>query len=447
MYSRLAGERARAKYAHAEAAEFFRRAAESAHRADTPDEDVAQVMESLGDVRYLVGHVEQAGVAYRSARQLVKGLPLQSARLILKEARLLQRLGRYPQTLRSLTRGIRFLDGIDTAEAAATRSLLATRYAICRVSQGRYRDAAEWGRTAVREAQAGRDDAALAQAYLAMHTVGLWSHQQEEATYGKSALALFVALDDASGQAHCLNNLAMRALFEARWTEALEMFRGAADSFRKVGDAANAANATYNVADVLIRQGHWAEAESLLKDAGRVARAVGDEELVALCARERGRAAARASRHDEAAALFAEARARFAELGEPQEVVDTDTAIAESLLMKGNWEHALELATNALERAESLGAVQILPALHRIRGLALSRSGRLTEAKAELTEGLRLSESPDVRHEQAFLLAELSEVAASEGDPASAELSERAASLLRLLGVVARPMSPMRIQG
>ncbi len=448
-FSRLAGDRARAKFAHAEAAEFYQRAVDSARRADgaAADDQLADVLESLGDVRYLVGQATEAADAYKAARRQLEHQPVRAAQLILKEARLQQRLGHYPQALRWISRGFKVLGGLDDDTARATRSMLATRHAVCRVSQGRYRDAGRWGRVAAREAEAAGDRMALAQAYLALHTVELWSAEHGEMPYGERALALFVELDDAAGQAHCENNLAMRALFEGHWTEALDMFGRAAESFRLVGDATNAANAAYNQADVMIRQGRLAEAEPVLADAQRVARAVGDEELVALCLRESGRASARAGRHDDGMARFAEARRRFMELGEPHEVVDTDAAIAECLLLHGDWNQAHETATDALARATSLGAAQIVPTLRRIRGVALMQAGQVDDAHDELTEGLRHSEAPDVAHERGFLLAALADVARLRGDPSADQLAADGELVLAGLGVVTRPMPPTATDG
>ncbi len=441
-FSSLAGDRARAKYAHAEAAEFYHRAAESARRADdaVTDDQLTEVLESLGDVRYLVGQATQAADAYRSARRHLHGKPVRTARLILKEARLQQRLGHYPQALRWLSRGMRVISGLEDDGARATRSMLATRYALCRMSQGRYRDAGKWGRTAAKEAQLGGDRMALAQAYLALHAIELWSADQGAEEYGERALALFSELDDAAGQAHCQNNLAVRALFEGHWTEALGMFGRAADSFRRVGDAANAANATYNQADVLIRQGRLTEARPVLADALRVARAVDDLELVAMCVRETGRAAARAGLHDLGLEYFADARARFLELGEPHEIVDTDAAIAECHLLQGQWQRARETADDALARATSLGAAQIMPTLRRIRGIAMLQAGQVDDANKELTEGLRQSDSPDVAHERGFLLAALADAARVRDDPSADQLAAQADHQLAGLGVVARPV-------
>ena len=124
--------------------------------------------------------------------------------------------------------------------------------------------------------------------------VEVWSGGPKGEQHGETALRIYEQLGDLSGQAHMLNNLAVRRFVEGRWPDALLMFARAAESFRRVGDASNAANADYNRADVLVRQGRSDEALPLLENTLRVARAVGDEDLVALVRKEMGRAQSRA---------------------------------------------------------------------------------------------------------------------------------------------------------
>jgi tetratricopeptide (TPR) repeat protein len=335
---------------------------------------------------------------------------------------------------------MRLLEFDTTQVGGATRSVLATRYAVCRWSQGRYADARRWGNLAVAEAEAATDILALARAHLVLHLVALYAPGTDPLPHGEWALDIFTQLGDLSGQAHCLNNLAMRAAYEGRWSEAVTTFRRAAEGFRRIGDSANEANSLYNVADMLVRQGRIADAEPLLHHALRVARAVDDEELVALVLRESGRAAARSGQAQEALALLTQARDRLAELGEPHEVVDAEVAIAESLLIDGHSSRALELADAALARAEALRAATLIPTLARVRGLALLEQGDVAASIAALESGLAASEDPAVRHEQAFLLAARAAAARAAGDDHAEDWARRAGELLSRLDVVALPV-------
>ena len=78
-YSRHAGERARDLWAHADAATFFARALDAAHRLGTlPATEVSGVAEALGDACELSAGYERARRAYGEARRLA-GAGVQTA--------------------------------------------------------------------------------------------------------------------------------------------------------------------------------------------------------------------------------------------------------------------------------------------------------------------------------------------------------------------------------
>ncbi|HET6918886.1 MAG TPA: hypothetical protein VFI46_05385 [Jiangellaceae bacterium] len=89
----------------------------------------------------MAGRSAEAAGAYREALRTGPSQPLRGAHLALKLARVEQRRGRYAVALRRASLGLRALDGADGAQARAARARLHARYAVCRVSQGRYPDA------------------------------------------------------------------------------------------------------------------------------------------------------------------------------------------------------------------------------------------------------------------------------------------------------------------
>jgi class 3 adenylate cyclase/tetratricopeptide (TPR) repeat protein len=440
-YCRRAGERAMARHAPAGAAEAYRRAAEAARRnPDVSPSERSTDLEALGDAEFLAGRSSQAADAYLEALRGVRGLPLREAHLALKQARVEQRRGHYSNALRRASLGLRALNGAASADARALRARLQVRYAVCRVSQGRYPDARRWAARALAEAEAANELDAKAQAHLILHTVGFLSAGREDEHHGVTALHLFEQLGDLSGQAHALNNLATRRFYAGEWPDSLPMFARAAESFRRLGDATNAANADYNRADVLVKQGRYDDAWPLLQETLRVARAVGDEELVALVRREQGRATSRAGDVETGLTLLGNARTELVTLGEPQEVVDTDIASAEAQLLAGRPEPALTLIEAALREAASLEAVTLLPAARRVQASALLAIGAVTEARLAVSEGLQHSSSPDVAHERGLLLAVAARIARTEGDPDADRLEEEAKAALQSLGVVRVPL-------
>jgi tetratricopeptide (TPR) repeat protein len=440
-YGRRAGERAMARHAPAGAAEAYRRAAEAARLSpDVSPRERSLDLEALGDAEFLAGRSPEAATAYLQALRGVRGQPMREAHLALKQARVEQRRGHYTNALRRASLGLRALDGSPDAEAGAVRARLEARYAVCRVSQGRYADARRWAKRALAEAEAANELDAKAQAHLVLHTVDLLSGGLEGPRHGETALQIFEQLGDLSGEAHALNNLAMRRIFEGRWPDALPMLARAAETFRRVGDATNAANADYNRADLLVRQGRSDDALQLLEETLRVSRAVGDEELVALVRKEQGRARSRAGDIQAGLMLLEQARASLVQLREPHEVVDADIASAEAHLLAGRPEDALTLIERALAEAASLHAATLLPSAHRVQAAALFALGAVEQARATLEEGLRQSSSPDVAHERGFLLAVAARLARYEANPDADRLDEQAREALEMLGVARVPL-------
>ena len=440
-YGWRAGERAMARYAPAAAADAYRKAAQAARlSSEINPSERAFYLEALGYAEYLAGRSAEAATAYLEALRGVRGQPLREAQLALKLTRVEQRRGHYSNALRRASLGLGALSGAKGPEAGAARARLQVLYAFCRVNQGRYKDARRWAERGLVEAQAANELEALAQAHLVLYLVEVWSGGPKGEQHGETALHIFEQLGNLSGQAHMLNNLAVRATVEGRWPDAVPMFARAAESFRRVGDATNAANADYNRADVLVRQGRSEEALPLLENSLRVARAVGAEDLVALVRKEMGRAQSRAGDVPGGLILLEEARTQLTRLREPHEVVDADIAAAEAHLLAGQPEQALALIERALAEAASIHAATLLPPAYRVRAAALFATGEVVQARTALAEGLRQSSSPEVAHERGFLLAVAARIARYDQDPGATQLEQEASGTLRSLGVVRVPL-------
>jgi class 3 adenylate cyclase/tetratricopeptide (TPR) repeat protein len=443
-YSRAAGDRARARYAHIEAIEFLERALDAAGRlGGISPAELASVYEQLGDVRDMAGLSTEAADAYGHGRRFVDGDPVMLARLMFKEGSIAQRLGKFSASLRLLSRGRVVLDGTSGADADAARSRLATRYAFGKYLQGKYDEAMRWGAIGASEAARAGDRAAVAYAYNTIYLAHLHAGQVEEQRFGELALAIYEELGDLRMQGHCLNNLAIGAMQDGRWAVCADLLHRAADLFRRVGDAANEANAVYNRADLLIRQGRFTEVEPLIVSALRAAQAVDDQQLVALVLRERGRMLSGLGRWEEALAVFHDARGRLASLGVPQDVIALDGALAECLLLSGRIDEGSAVAADALARARALRANTLIASLVRIQGFGLLAAGRREKARSVLEAGVRSPAGADGQQELALMMMALAQLSDELPATEASDLRHRGLEILDRLGVVAVPAAKL----
>ncbi|MGH8946834.1 MAG: adenylate/guanylate cyclase domain-containing protein [Acidimicrobiia bacterium] len=441
-YSRLAGERAQAIYANAEAAELYGRALEAARRSkDVPPAEVALVMEALGDVRQRAGDSTKADVAYRGARRLLAGDLVGEARLLLKQAWIRERVGRYPQALQWVRRGQRLLEGIEDQEASRQRARLSDLYAALRLGEGRCEEAIRWCHRAIEEAQAAHDKDALAHGYmllgLALEAIG----DPEHADYSRRALAIYEELGDVGRQALVLNHLGVFAYFAGQWNEAIDFYERARQAAAKTGDPVNAERGTINIGEILSDQGHLEEAEVRFQHVYRVWKAADYRAGFALALSDLGRAAARSGRVDEGESLLRRARQEFEDVGDLASVVEVDSRLAECRLYLGDGPTALSLATDALARAEALGVTEQVPLLERIRGESLMQVGDAEGARPALERSLQVARSRHADFEQGLTLRAMAKLALVTGSAAS-QLQEESGSILRRLGVISVPEIP-----
>ncbi len=445
-YSRVAGERATAKFAYVEATELLARAVAAARRVPSlPPTELATVEEALGDARFRVGVLPEARAAFRAARALVREDRLRTADLMRKEAEVAQRLNQLPQALRTLTRAMRLLDGptVVASDVIAERSRLQGFYAVVRQNQGHYRDSIAWGRRAEADAVAARDQRALAEAYDVLYGSAAMLGVEMDRPYGELALQHYEELGDRAAQSQVLNNLAVIAGLDGRGPEALELFSRAETAATEAGDTVGAAATRVNVGDMLLRQGRLAEAEPILRALLPVLRGLALDDFHAAATRTLGLVLIQSGRVEEGRTMLDTARAALSATGQAGEVVETDAAIAQALLETGSPEGAAALALDAAKRADSLGAGYLLPTLHRVRGAALADSDRPEEALEALAEALGACESQGGELERGFVLAEQARVEASLGDSAAADrLAAESAQALDALGFVGSPRYP-----
>jgi class 3 adenylate cyclase/tetratricopeptide (TPR) repeat protein len=443
-FARVAGERARAKYANVEAARFLDWALQAARRlAGIPDHDVAAVQEALGDAWNAAGEYRKAELAYGAARRAAKGDSVADARRLLKEAQIATRLGRRAVALRRLSRGRSLLEGVEDPAAARQRAQLSKWSAAVRHRQGRYQDAIRWCRRTIAEAETAKDREALAYAHLildwALDSIG----QAEDHQNLKTALAMYEDLGDLKGQALVLNNLGMAEYFAGRWDKAVDLYERSRLAHERIGDPVGAGLGIFNIGEILSDQGRVDEAEPFLRRALRISRAAGEREGVAAALSQLGRVAARGGRYDEALSLYEDAKREFAAIGDSAGVIETGARIAECLVLRGDAKGALELVDDLIGRDHARGvASPLAPLLLRTRGEALMQIGDLAAARAALEESVEAARVRRSEYDSALTLRRLASIGELEGSP-DPDAARRSAEILGRMGVVETADPPL----
>ncbi|MGZ4753815.1 MAG: adenylate/guanylate cyclase domain-containing protein [Acidimicrobiia bacterium] len=439
-YARIAGVRARDKYANVEAAELLERAIAAARRVpELPNTEVAEIWEALGDVHERSGVYDRALAAYRSARRTRAGDPVGEAGLLLKEAWIAEHDGRYSQAIRVVRRGFRTLAGIDQREALQARARLGAWYAAVRQAQGRSREAVRACHEAIDDAVASGNLAAEAHARFILDWAYVELGQPELATHSARALEIYEQLGDLEGQAGVLNNLGGFAYFEGHWDDAIALYERGRDTRLRTGNAVMAALASCNIGEVLTDQGRLEEAETAFRNALRVFRAAEYSYGIATAAQHLGRIATRAGDYGTAFAFLEDARAQFDDIGAAGDVQEVDVLIAECHLAAGNPARALDVVAATTAANREAGVVRVA-ALERIRGHALLALDDAAAARTALEVSLAEARSGDALYEIALVLDVLVDLDVREGDLASAEAREtECAEILERLGVRVGP--------
>lgn len=421
-FSLLAAERARAKFANADAAELYRRALAAAPSVEslTPAE-VGRAWEALADVLELGGDYGKARLAYRQARAWLRHDPDALAGLCLKEGRLRENEGHYAEAIRWYERGLRRADELEGSPQILHRLRLSLGYAAARFRQGAFEECVEWTERVIEDARAAGALEELAHAYYLVHLAytSLGSPKRHEVR--DLALPIYEELGDLLRQANALNNLGIDAYYEGRWDEALGFYSRSRAARERIGDVVGAATIANNIAEILSDQGRIGEAEAELREVRAICEAAGSRLMTAVADANLGRAAARAGRGVEARELLTAAAAALREIDAGSFVVEVQARLAEAALFAGDADVALA----TVDEAESITGTSAPPAvqalLHRVRGQALLLRGRAEEAAHEFEESLGIAREGGMLYEAALTLRARAKLTGSDEDAREAQ--------------------------
>ena len=432
-YSLIAAKRARDRFANMDAAVFYRRALEAAPRVTHAGTDaVASTWGLLGDALRLAGRSDDAFNAYSRARALTRATGAPEADLLRKQGLMFEARGEYSTALRCYRRGLNASLGRPGRDEVE----LALAYAGVRFRQGKFRDCIAWCESVLDEAQGLDDASSLAHTYLLLHIAHVALADPRQHEFEDQALAIYESLGDLESAARVLNNLGGARYLEGRWSEAIEYYRRAEQLDERIGDVISVALVQSNIAELLCNQGHGDQAASLLIEVERVTRAARNRWLFFVARLHAGRVALRSGRLDDARQIFEEALDGFSGLGAGSYVVECEVGIAESALLRGDSQRALDLVASLMARGVT---PSVEPMLDRIRGYALAQLGRQSEAVDALRASLSKADLSGSSYERALSLEALVRIGAPEAIEADVEREQ----LFESLGIVATPIVPL----
>ena len=441
-YSKLAGQRAQAKWANIEAAVFYKRALRSAGDiANITPGELASIAEALGDVSELASLYEDAWEAFGSAIEWTGGDNGQTARLVRKQGQIKERMGSLDEALALIGRSLDIAQ-CDTDSPGGTAVCLETMVLLAGIKfrQGQYEDSAAWCTKVVETPGApGPIRAHALQIRSNCHT---HLNHPDRGNDAQEALVLFEEDQDLLGQANVLNNLGYDAYFKGEWDEARDYWQRSEALRERIGDVMGAATSQNNIAEILLEQGKYQEAEQRLVAALRVWSGGGYKLGVALAQMNLGRLMARTNRATEAAEQLEQAELGFREIGAESYVIESLIRKAENALLALDLSTALEGTRIALERiSNAAGTETQRAALHRLRGCGLLAAGDLSSARKELEQSLDAGRSTAADHEVGLTLDALTRWAKRTGADAAGWASERDGIFGRL-GIAAPPPAP-----
>jgi tetratricopeptide (TPR) repeat protein len=424
----MGAERARARFAVADAVRLYRRAIGAHRGAGAAPREVAAVWEALGEALMAVGETADAERALASARRLFAGEPLAEARLCFRRGQIAER-AELSSAVRWMRRALRLLERQPGRDAGRWRAHLVAELAWIRQRQRRYGEAEELCRKALAIGEAAGELRAEARASSPLDWALFELGRYDEATHSERALEIYRELGDPEQEGRVLNNLGGLAYWRGHWQEAIELYEQAGACSERAGHAADRAFTDGNIGEILSDQSRLEEAADRLRRAQRVWNATGDRQGSAFANMLLGRVAVRAGRTEEGLALLHAAVADMERFR-----VDFYTDLARSLIAEGEALGGDAPRALALAEAQLASGSSCISLLRRARGVALVRLGETARAQDELRLALAAARERGEDYEIAVTLAALAAIAAAS----DAELLERTAIFERL-GVVAVP--------
>jgi class 3 adenylate cyclase/tetratricopeptide (TPR) repeat protein len=335
-YGAAAGDRARARYAYAEAASFFTTAMTA--KTDVDAAERFRVLDSQAYCLQTSGNVPGALDVVRRGQRTVRNDPEQRARLLLQTATIELMMGQLEHAARAARTGLRLTT--TSRETSPSHVRLLTQRSRIEEARGRYDAAHRFALEAQQLAERRGDKPALAHALAARFSVETELRTLGREVIGERARQAYVALGQHRDAASVLNFIGVDYESSGMFKEAIAAYLEAELFQQSAGLQLHAAVAAYNRANVLSHQGKWAEAEPIIDRVLGVFTASGYAlgRLAAMTVR--GQLLSARGEHEAAAADIREAAEAFRSAGVVDEALAAEVLLAETYVIAGDTKAA-----------------------------------------------------------------------------------------------------------
>jgi class 3 adenylate cyclase/tetratricopeptide (TPR) repeat protein len=266
LYSVLAGNRAKARFANYEAIEHYSRALQLAQHLSGHESARWQAAIGLGDVEQLIGEYEEAAAFYQAMLEEWTGATAEDrAWAMLKLGQVWDKRGDLHEVDTWLQQALKQLDKV-LGTATDLRGQVYSELGWFYLRRGDLVAAQQWlekGLALVTKTQYyGVQSSILNRLGAVYYNRGQWA---DAVRYVEQALALREKLGDIVGYARSLNNLGILKWASGDWDGAQSDYQRAVEMHEGIGEAEGLVQAGTNLGLLYTDRGEWIKAEAMLQ--------------------------------------------------------------------------------------------------------------------------------------------------------------------------------------
>jgi class 3 adenylate cyclase/tetratricopeptide (TPR) repeat protein len=266
LYSVLAGNRAKARFANYEAIEHYSRALQLAQHLSGHESARWQAAIGLGDVEQLIGEYEEAAAFYQAMLEEWTGATAEDrAWAMLKLGQVWDKRGDLHEADNWLQQAQKQLDKV-RGTASDLRGQVYSELGWLNLRRGDLTAAQQWleqGLTLVTKTQYySVQSSVLNRLGAVYYNRGQWA---DAVRYVEQALDLRERLGDVVGYARSLNNLGILKWASGDWDGAQSDYQRAVEMHESIGEAEGLVQAGTNLGLLYTDRGDWIRAEAMLQ--------------------------------------------------------------------------------------------------------------------------------------------------------------------------------------